>query len=102
MNKNIKPETVTKLDIAESVASKLSIDKFKVIEIVSETLKEMRSSLLIGKRIELRGFGSFQSSKIKRTFGRNPKNPSVLIPIPETYKVRFKPGASLKNVKKNA
>ena len=64
-----------------------------VIEIFSNNIIK---ALKNGRKIELRGFGSFFVKKIKENYSaRNPKT-GELIYVPEKNKVRFKASKSLK------
>lgn len=58
---------------------------------------KIQSSLLEGKNIELRGFGTFFVKKIKEKYSaRNPKT-GELIYVPEKNKLRFRASKKLKN-----
>jgi integration host factor subunit beta len=66
-----------------------------VIDIFIEKIVKALSN---GKRIELRGFGTFFIKKIKEKFSaRNPKT-GELIYIPEKNKVRFRASKNLKKI----
>ena len=55
----------------------------------------MIQSLKKGKRIEIRGFGSFSLRYRKARVGRNPKS-GQSVSINERYVPHFKPGKNLK------
>ena len=57
--------------------------------IISITLKEMTSSLRLGKNIEIRGFGTYKVVRKRARIGRNPKN-SKPIQIPEKNAIKWK------------
>jgi integration host factor subunit beta len=57
--------------------------------IINITLKEMTSSLRLGKNIEIRGFGTYKIVRKRARIGRNPKN-SKLIQIPEKNAIKWK------------
>ena len=67
----------------------------------AETVIDMFSSNIVkalkgGRKVELRGFGTFFLKKIKENYSaRNPKT-GELIYVPEKNKVRFKASKSLK------
>ena len=67
------------------------------LESVIESFNEIfEKALLEGKKVELRGFGTFFVKKIKEKYSaRNPKT-GELIYIPEKNKVRFKASKKLK------
>jgi len=68
----------------------------EIDQAVREVLDFMANSLAQGKRIEIRGFGSFDLVSQKARIGRNPKTGEP-VEIPPKYKVHFKPGKELKN-----
>ena len=66
----------------------------KIINIFCETIEK---GLKQGRKIELRGFGTFFIKKIKEKYNaRNPKT-KELIYVPRKNKVRFRPSRKLKN-----
>ena len=72
------------------------------LTILKDTLttfnEAIEEALLNGKRIELRGFGSFFIKKIKEKYSaRNPKTGEIIY-VPEKNKVRFRPSKKLKKI----
>ncbi len=55
----------------------------------------MASALVHGRRVEIRGFGSFSLQECPPRMGRNPKTGEVLS-LPTRYSLRFKPGKELR------
>ena len=67
-------------------------------DVINIFLSSLQKGLLEGKKIELRGFGTFFIKKIKEKYtSRNPKT-GELIYVPEKNKVRFKPTKGLKEL----
>jgi integration host factor subunit beta len=66
-----------------------------VEEAVKVLLQAMASALHEGKRIEVRGFGSFNLYTRKPRVARNPKT-GDLVNVPSRRAIRFKPGKTLK------
>ena len=65
-------------------------------DVINIFLSSLQKALREGKKIELRGFGTFFIKKIKEKYtSRNPKT-GELIYVPEKNKVRFKPTKGLK------
>jgi integration host factor subunit beta len=64
---------MTKSDLIEQVAVKLSLPKGKAELIVNCVFDCMEASLRNGERIEVRGFGSFEIRHYKAYEGRNPR-----------------------------
>ena len=72
------------------------------LTILKDTLttfnEAIEEALLNGKRIELRGFGSFFIKKIKEKYSaRNPKTGEIIY-VPEKNKVRFRPSKKLRKL----
>jgi len=66
----------------------------EIINIFCETIEK---GLKQGRKIELRGFGTFFTKKIKeKYYARNP-NTKELIYVPKKNKVRFRPSRKLKS-----
>ena len=86
-----RPKLVKQLITKNSKLNRSEIET--VIEIFSN---DIIKALKNGRKIELRGFGSFFVKKIKENYSaRNPKT-GELIYVPEKNKVRFKASKSLK------
>ena len=73
---------ITKLELCNRVAKRVSELSASSLKPVIETfLDEILSVLSEGKRIEIRGFGSFKTKSRKTRIGRNPRTgDSVQIP----------------------
>jgi|TARA_B100001057_G_C22076640_1_gene654136 integration host factor subunit beta len=65
----------------------------QIINIISETIEK---GLKQGRKIELRGFGTFFTKKIKENYNAQNPNTKELIYVPEKNKVRFRPSRKLK------
>ena len=80
----------------EIIANEQDQLPYKDIELSVKTIIEsMVDSLRKGKRIEIRGFGSFSLRYRKSRIGRNPKS-GESVNIDERYVPHFKPGKDLK------
>ncbi len=62
---------------------------------VNELLHAMTMSLVNGRRIEFRGFGSFQINHRPPRIGRNPKS-GERVPVPAKFVPHFKVGRELR------
>ena len=70
----------------------------KEIEVIINSFCEtIEKGLKQGRKIELRGFGTFFIKKIKEKYNARNPNTNKLIYVPEKNKVRFKPSRKLKN-----
>ena len=69
----------------------------EIEEIINSFCETIEKGLKQGRKIELRGFGTFFIKKIKEKYNaRNPKT-KELIYVPRKNKVRFRPSRKLKN-----
>ena len=63
--------------------------------IVNTIFNEISEALARGDRVEIRGFGSFNTKKFEARVGRNPKNRQK-VPVEEKLKPVFRAGKELK------
>ena len=86
---------MTRADLIDLLARKhAELDHGDVKLAVSVILDGLSESLADGRRIELRGFGSFNVSKRSARVARNPKTGTAFT-VPERHRPRFKPGKPL-------
>jgi len=87
---------MTKSELIEILADKLSHLPAKDVEIaVKEILEMMAQTLSKGERIEIRGFGSFSLHYRAPRVGRNPKTGDS-VELAGKYVPHFKPGKELR------
>ena len=87
---------MTKSEIIEMIAHKQMHLPLKDVELsIKHILDLMSNSLSNGRRIEIRGFGSFSLHYRKPRIGRNPKTGEP-VSLPGKYVPHFKPGKDLK------
>ena len=87
---------MTKVDIVERVAEKMSFTKdesFEIVELVIETIK---ATLENGENIKITGFGNFVVKKKSDRRGRNPQTGEE-ITITARRILTFKPSMVLKS-----
>lgn len=89
---------LTKSELIKALSHKLGHLEHKDIELSVKILLElMVQSLSHGKRIEIRGFGSFSLHYRPARIGRNPKTGESLM-LSEKYVPHFKPGRKLRQL----
>ena len=93
--------TVTKKIIIKRISEKRGIRELEVRLVVQEFLDGVAKSLVSGDRCEFRDFGVFEVVNRKAKVGRNPKNPSVSIPIPAHKAAKFSAGRRLRTLLEN-
>ncbi|QCI21607.1 integration host factor subunit beta [Buchnera aphidicola (Hyadaphis tataricae)] len=88
---------MTKLELFTRIAEKnIHISNKIIRSAIKEMLEHMIISLVKGKRIEIRGFGSFSLHYRSARLGRNPKTGKI-VQLHEKYIPYFKPGKELRN-----
>ena len=89
-------EVLIKSELIQILAQRQSQLNFKDVELAVKTvLEQMALALSRGKRIELRGFGSFSLHRRPERQGRNPMTGDT-VHLPVNYVPHFKPGKILK------
>jgi DNA-binding protein HU-beta len=86
-----------KIDIANVLMQTLPVSKATALQVVDLITDRMKTALLDGDRIELRGFGVFELRRRKSGVGRNIKT-GATVAIPKGKTVRFKPGKDLREI----
>lgn len=88
---------MTKSELIDSIYSKVAHLSYTDIEssinIITNTMAE---TLKAGKRIEVRGFGSFTLRRREPRVGRNPKT-GESVSLPVRYAAHFKPGKEMRD-----
>ncbi|MBP1643245.1 MAG: histone family protein DNA-binding protein [Acidobacteria bacterium] len=88
-------EGLTKAELVEEVARVTQLTKKQAEEIVNTVFTTIVESLRTGRKIELRGFGSFRIRNRGARIGRNPKT-GEKVEVPPKRIPYFKPGKELK------
>lgn len=86
---------MTRSDLIEMLAVRKNITLATADRIVSVIFKSMTDTLVAGKRIEIRGFGSFENREYDGYTARNPKT-GVQIAVAPKKSPFFKVGKDLK------
>jgi len=79
-----------KADVVSSIAEKTGIPKVDILVALEAFFKEIKTSLIEGEPVFVRGFGSFILKKRAAKIGRNIKK-NVAVEIPEHFIPAFKP-----------
>ena len=93
---------ITKSELIEKISQKQKHLQQKDIELaVKSVIEQMSDALSSGRRIEIRGFGSFSLHFRPPRMGRNPKTGEP-VSLDGKYVPHFKPGKELRErVKKS-
>jgi len=81
---------MTKADIISEISTKTGIEKVDVQETVEAFFKVIKSSMIGGENVYVRGFGSFVVKKRAQKTARNISKNTAII-IPEHFVPSFKP-----------
>jgi len=87
---------MTKRDLVVKISEETGMIQQDVTCVIQKTLDYITEALAEGQNIEFRNFGVFEVCLRKARIGRNPKDPTNPVPIPEHNVVRFKPGKIMK------
>jgi DNA-binding protein HU-beta len=89
-----------KIDLVTAISEKTGIPKIDVLVTIETMVTEIKSNLLKGENIYIRGFGSFINKKRAAKIGRNIKT-NTAIEIPAHYIPAFKPSPEFVDEIKN-
>ncbi len=84
-----------KKELIDAVSKDLSMQKQDVAIALEIMLETMAGALSSGRRVELRGFGSFSTRDRKARSTKNPKT-GIMMDIPERKGLHFTMSKSLK------
>ncbi len=88
---------MTKSDLIDLMTRAQSTLSECDVELAVKTmLQQMGDALVAGKRIEVRGFGSFTLHSRPPRIGRNPKTGEA-VAVPARFVPHFKPGKALRD-----
>lgn len=81
--------------LIEQIATENNITKTAADDIIKQFLAGVTSMLKAGEKVQLTGWGTFESKLVPEHNGRNPLTGQSLV-IAAKNKVSFKPGETLK------
>ncbi len=88
---------MNKLELITIVAEKSGIAKKDAERAVNAALDTVSAALSKGERVQLTGFGTFESKERSPRMGRNPHTKEA-VEIPATRVPTFKPSKNLKDM----
>jgi len=92
---------VTKADVINEISEKTGIDKLDVQASVEAFFSVVKTSMVKGENIYVRGFGSFVNKKRAKKIARNISKNTAIV-IEEHYVPSFKPSKIfIEKIKKN-
>jgi DNA-binding protein HU-beta len=90
---------MNKTDLINNIAAKSGLTKRDVENVINTFLGEVTGALSNGEKVQLIGFGTFETRKRSGRVGRNPQTGKP-ITIPESKVPAFKAGNKLKEAVK--
>lgn len=85
-----------KSELVGTLATRMRDVPCKDVELaVSTILDALTEALTAGRRVELRGFGSFETHRVAARKGRNPKTGDA-VEVPSRLRIAFKAGKNLR------
>ena len=88
---------MTKAELVERVANQINLTKKQTEVVVNTVFSSITESLAEGKKVELRGFGSFRIRQRNARVGRNPKS-GQKVDVPSKKVPFFKAGKELREL----
>ncbi|SDW86499.1 DNA-binding protein HU-beta [Marininema mesophilum] len=90
---------MNKQDLVVAISQKSGMTKKDVEKVINGFVEEVTDALETGKKVQLIGFGTFETRKRSSRNGRNPQTGKA-ITIPESNVPAFKAGSKLKEAVK--
>ena len=88
---------MNKADLVAAVAEKTNSTKKDAEAAINAFLATVEDALVKGEKVQLIGFGTFETKGRKARQGRNPRKPDEVIKIPASKAPVFKAGKALKD-----
>lgn len=96
-HKNQKNTTMIRSELVEQLAGRFPrLAQKDADAIVRVLLQTMSDTLEQGRRVEIRGFGSFSVTKRNPRQGRNPRT-GQSVAVPQRFVAHFRPGKALRD-----
>ena len=87
---------MNKAELVSRMAEKSELTKKEAEAALNAFMKSVEEALVAGDKVQLVGFGTFETRERAARQGRNPRDPQQVINIPASKAPVFKAGKSLK------
>lgn len=87
---------MNKSDLIAKIAEKSNLSKADSTRALDAFIDAVKEALIDGEKVQLVGFGTFETRERKEREGRNPRDPKETIVIPASTAPVFKAGKNLK------
>jgi len=88
---------MNKAELVTAVAEKAGLTKKDAEAALNAFVATIEETLVAGDKVQLIGFGTFESKARKEREGRNPRNPEEVVKIAASKAPVFKAGKALKD-----
>jgi len=88
---------LNKQELIKEVAAKSNLTNKDAESAVNGTIGAIEAALVKGEKVQLIGFGTFETRTRKARKGRNPRKPDEVMDIPASKAPVFKAGKALKD-----
>ena len=88
---------MNKAELVSAVAEKTNFTKKDAEAAINAFLTTVEDALVEGEKVQLIGFGTFETRERKARQGRNPRKPEEIIDMPASKAPVFKAGKALKD-----
>ena len=89
--------TMTKADLIEEVSRVVEIPRWEAEDVVETVLRSTVQALRAGDKVEIRGFGKFDTRRRAGRIGRNPKTGET-VEVPAKRIPFFKPAKEVREL----
>ena len=87
---------MNKSELLVSISEKSGLKKSESEKALNAMIETITETLAKGEKVQLVGFGTFETRDRKAREGRNPRKPDAVIKIPASKAPVFKAGKTLK------
>ena len=87
---------MNKAELVSRMAEKSELTKKEAEAALNAFMKSVEEALVAGDKVQLVGFGTFESRERAARIGRNPRNPEETIEIAASVNPCFKAGKAFK------
>ena len=88
---------MNKAELVAAIAEKANFTKKDAEAALNAVTASIEEALIKGEKVQLIGFGTFETRERKATQGRNPRQPEEVIQIEASKAPVFKAGKALKD-----
>ena len=88
---------MNKKELVSAMAEKANVSQKDTEKVLNAFIETVEKALKKGDKVQLVGFGTFESRKRAARKGRNPQDPSKTINIPACNAPHFTPGKVFKD-----